>query len=98
MIDDWKETGRHQMWVLQNAFEVVHWHDRHVGLLQKFGPLGSGAGLENARQFGVHGIDIAGAPGKRREHWVAAQIIAAGGLKEIRPLLVIVYDHADIAV
>ena len=85
MIDHRKESGRDQMRVLQHAFEVMHRHDRYIGLGEQFGPFGRGSGLEDAREFGIDRIDIGGASGKGCEYRIAAQIVAAGGLKETCP-------------
>jgi len=38
MIDYRKEIGRYHMRVQQDAFEIVHRHDRHVGFLQQLRP------------------------------------------------------------
>ena len=86
------------MRIPQDALEIVHRHHRHVGGCEQFGPLGGGAGLEDAGEFGIDHVDIDGAPGKGRKSGIGAQIVAAGGLEEILPLLVVVDDHADIAV
>ena len=76
----------------------MHRHDRHVGLLQDGGPFGGGFGFEDARQFGIDDVDIGGAAGEGRKFRIGAQIVAAGGIEEILPLLVVVDDHADVAV
>ena len=86
------------MRVLQHALEVMHRHHGDVGLDQQVGPFGGGAGFENAREFGIDGVDIDGASGKRRKPGIAAQIVASGRRKEIFPLLVVVDDHADVAI
>src|ERR1700730_11040418 len=98
MMHNRKEIRRDQMRVLQNALEIVHRQYRHVGLVEQLCPLGGGACLKNAREFGVNRVDIDRASGEGREFRIASQIVATGGLEEILPLLVVIDDHADIAV
>src|SRR3974390_1564445 len=85
MIDDWKEIGRDQMLILQNAFEIVHGYDRDVRLVEQFGPLRRGFGFEDAGQFGINRVNIGGAPGEGCELRIAAPGVSAGRLQKFFP-------------
>jgi hypothetical protein len=98
MIDDGKAIGRDHMRVLKQTLEVVHRHDGHVGLLQNLAPFSRAPGFKDARELGIDDVDIRRAAGEGRKFRILAKIIAAGGLEEVFPLLVVVDDDADIAV
>src|SRR5689334_20454136 len=85
MLDHGKISGRSEMRISQHAFEVVHRHDRDIGLCQQFLPLGRRPRLEDARELAIDGVDIACAAGKGCEFRVGAQIVAAGMLEEAFP-------------
>ena len=87
------------MRVVQHALQVVHGHERHVGLLQQAHPLGRGALLENPRERAVHEVDVSRAVGEAGEAIVLlGKQLAADRLQEAFPLLVVVDQRADVAV
>ena len=72
--------------------------DGNVGLGQQLRPLRGRARLEDARKLAIDDVDVGGAAGESREFRILAQIVAAGRLEEALPLLVVIDDHAEIAV